>query len=75
MTHRDVDGSDKSFSYRHKDIDWDEGEESDVDREDGSKSELDVGQEVLDDDRDFLARDDSGEEHVISRFTVSSTQW
>ena len=76
VAHGDIDGSDESGSYGDEEIDWDdEGEESDGDVDDGSESELNLGREVLDDGRDFLARDDYGEERVISRFTVSSAHW
>lgn len=50
-----------------------EDEESDVDGDGGSESELDVGREVSDDDRDPLAKDGSGEEDVWSHYIVSGT--
>lgn len=74
MALADVQGSDESLnSYRDEDVDWDEGEESDVDGDGGSESEPDLGREVLDDERDFFAKDDSGEEQVMSRYIVSGT--
>lgn len=68
----DVQGSDESLnSYRDEDVDWDEREESDVDGDGGSDSEPDLGREVLDGESNFFAKDDSGEEHVMSRYIVS----
>ena len=67
----DTQESDESVNSYREEIKWDE--ESDVDGDGGTESELDVDREVSDDDRDLLAKDGSGEEDVWSHYIVSGT--